>query len=258
MYVIAILAGALINPFTLIENINGNTTHIGSRLYILPDTTLLMTCGDYQNQPSAQANNSLNGKILRMHLDGTIPADNPIPGSLIYSKGHRNAQGLDEGPNGILYCSEHGPTSDDEFHIITPGANYGWPTVTGYCNSVTEQQFCADSAVVEPLKAWTPTIAPSDILYYEYDAIPEFKNTMLMTVLKDKYLMRIKFNAAGDSITATKNYFANRWGRLRDICTAPDGTIYLATNGASWANSDPGTHKIVELKPLTGTSAGTG
>ena len=110
---------------TLVEDIVGNTTHIGCRLLILPDNTLLMTTGDAQNQSLPQDRSSLSGKVLRMNLDGSIPADNPDSSSLVWSSGHRNAQGLWLAPNGKLYSSEHGPTTDDELNILMPDRNYG-------------------------------------------------------------------------------------------------------------------------------------
>lgn len=238
---------ALVSPLTLLDNIPGNGTHNGSRLIFLPDTTLLMTTGDAQNQASPQNVNSMNGKVLRLTASGAVPADNPDPSSYVWTWGHRNAQGLWLAPNGHIYCSEHGPTTDDELHIIEKGRNYGWPTVAGYCDSPPELTFCSDSNVVEPLAAWTPTIAPGDIIWYDHPAIPEFENRLLMTVLKDKKLVVFGFNAAGDVVTQESHYLTNQFGRLRDICVSPDGKIYLATNGASWSNTNPFTHKIIEL-----------
>ena len=232
---------------TLVDNITGYTTHVGSRLIILSDTTLLMTTGDAQNKNSAQNTSLLTGKILRMNLDGSVPADNPIKSSLVYTYGHRNAQGLWLAPNGILYSSEHGPTTDDELNIIKANENYGWPTVAGFCDSPPEIAFCASNNVKEPLIAWTPTIAPSDISWYSQPAIPEFKDKLLMTVLKDKSLIAFGFNATGDSVISQEKFFKNEFGRLRDICVSPDGKIYLATNGTSWSNTRPFTHSIIEL-----------
>ena len=238
---------SLVPADTLIENIQGNTTHIGCRLIILPDTTLLMTTGDAQAQSLPQNQNSVVGKVLRMNLDGSIPADNPNPSSYVYSYGHRNAQGLWLAPNGKIYSSEHGPTTDDELNIITPNNNFGWPNVNGFCNTPPEIAFCNTNNVVEPLIAYTPTIAPSDIIWYAHPAIPEFTDKLLMTVLKDKSLISYGFNAAGDSIVFTDKYLQNQFGRLRDICVSPSGKIYLATNGNSWTNSNPFTHSIIEL-----------
>jgi glucose/arabinose dehydrogenase len=236
------------NPQILIDNITANSTHDGSRLLLLPDSTFLMTTGDAQATSSPQNTSSLNGKILRFNLDGSIPADNPNPNSYVYSWGHRNAQGLCLGPNNTVYCSEHGPTTDDELQIVHKAGNYGWPTVAGFCNTTTEINFCNDSTVTEPLVVWTPTIAPSDMIWYNHPSIPEFNNKLIMTVLKNKRLIAFGFNQAGDSVIQQSNYLVNQLRRLRDICVSPDGKIYLATNGDSWSNTNPFTHTIVELR----------
>ncbi len=244
------VADSLINPVTLIENIAGANFHNGSRLAIGPDNKIYMTTGDGLTQPDAQSITSVNGKTLRLNLDGSIPADNPIPGSPIWSWGHRNAQGLEFGPTGILYSSEHGPNNDDEINIIKPAGNYGWPTVMGICNLPQELTFCTDSNVVESIYQWTPTIAPGDLIYYNSPAIPEWQGTLLLSVMKNKRLLRLTLNSTGDSITSETSYFVNQWGRLRDICAGPDGTIYLATNGATSGNIDPNTHSIIRLRNL--------
>lgn len=235
------------NPFVLIEDIPGNTTHIGSRLLFLPDGTLIMTTGDAQNQPSSQDMSAMTGKILRFNDDGTIPADNPNPASHIWSFGHRNAQGLALGPNGVLYSSEHGPTTDDELNIITKNANYGWPDVHGFCDNPNENAFCASTTVTEPIAAWTPTIAPSDLIWYDHPAIPEFQNSLLMTVLKNKKLINFHMDGSGNKMMSQVDYFTNTFNRLRDIAQGPRGELYLATNGVSWSNTNPFTHRIIKL-----------
>lgn len=237
------------NEQILLDNISGNTTHIGSRILALDDLTILISTGDAQDQPSSQNVNVLTGKILRMDISednlGGIPEDNPIADSYVWSYGHRNAQGLELAPNGIIYSSEHGPTSDDELNILTPNNNYGWPNVNGFCDSPVENMFCAENNVIEPLIAWTPTIAPSDIIWYDHPSIPEFQNTLLMTVLKDKMLVRFEFDESGETLISDTNFFEQEWGRLRDICVSPDGKIYLATNGYFWPSQPP--NEIIEL-----------
>ncbi len=240
---------ALVNPVILIDSIVGNTTHDGARLIFLPDTTLLMTTGDAQNTTLPQNLNSLSGKVLRLKTDGSIPADNPFTNSYIYSFGHRNAQGMMLHPNGKVYISEHGASTDDEFQILHAGRNYGWPNVEGFCDTPGEQTFCTVNNVVEPLVAWSPTIAPSDMVYYSNAAFPEFHNAILMTVLKDKKVIALKLNAAGDSVLNETHYLTNTFQRLRDICIGNNKEIYLATNGASWSNTNPNTHLIVRLTP---------
>lgn len=237
------------NEQILLNNINGYTTHIGSRILALEDLTILISTGDAQDQPASQDVDELTGKILRMDISennfGGIPADNPIPNSYVWSWGHRNAQGLELAPNGIIYSSEHGPTTDDELNILVPNRNYGWPYVQGFCDEPTETDFCEQNNVVEPLVNWTPTIAPSDIIWYDHPAIPEFQNTLLMTVLKNKMLVRFEFSEDGQSVTNQTEFFQYEWGRLRDICVSPDGKIYLATNGNTWPSQPP--NEIIEL-----------
>lgn len=239
---------SLNSPLILVDNIPANTIHNGARLLILPDQTILMTTGDAGNVALSQNINSLNGKTLRFNLDGTIPADNPIPGSPVWSWGHRNAQGLYQGPNGIVYSSEHGATTDDEMNILEKGRNYGWPNVEGYCNASAEAQFCLDSNVVEPIEAWTPTVATSDLVWYDHPAIPELRNSLLMTTLKDRKVIQLQLDPTHRQVVGSANHFDGYWGRLRDICVSPDGRIFVATNGTSWTNPNPFSHSIIEIK----------
>jgi glucose/arabinose dehydrogenase len=240
---------ALINETVLIEGIQGNSTHNGSRLLFAPDGKLLMTTGDAQNLAAPQDLDHLSGKILRINDDGSIPADNPFPDSYVYTFGHRNAQGLAFSPQGVLYSSEHGPANDDEINIIEAGRNYGWPDVEGYCNTPDEITFCEQHNVREPITAWTPTIATSDIIYYNNSAIPEWKGSILLVLLKNKQVIELELSDDGMAISSQKQYFTDFWGRLRDVCLGPNGEIYLATNGSSWLNNEPFTHSIVKLVP---------
>ncbi len=231
----------LASPITIIENITASSIHNGCRLLITPDLKLFITTGDAANQSLPQNISSTNGKVLRLNLDGTVPADNPVAGNPYWSFGHRNAQGL-VFANNILYSSEHGPSSDDELNIIEKGRNYGWPTVPGFCDAGTEQIFCTANNVREPLKAWTPTIAVCGLDYYNNDLIPQWKNSLLMVALKDARLYQLKLDDAHISITATTEYFANSYGRMRDICISPTGKVYICTSNGG--NAD----KIIEVR----------
>jgi glucose/arabinose dehydrogenase len=244
---------SLVNEVILIDNIVGNTTHNGSRIAILPDNTLLFSTGDAQNQSLPQDVNELNGKVLRINLDGTIPANNAFAGNPVYTYGHRNVQGILQHPNGKIYVSEHGASTDDEFQILEIGRNYGWPNVEGFCDPGGEETFCIANNVMEPLVAWTPTNAPSDMVYYENPLFPEFDGRVLMTVLKDKRIIAMDLSADGLSVVDEDHYLINQFGRLRDICVGPQKEIYLATNGASWSNTSPNTHSIIVLRALDET-----
>jgi aldose sugar dehydrogenase len=240
---------SLVSPVVILDNIVGNTTHNGSRLIILADNTLLFSTGDAQNTAFPQDMNELNGKLLRINLDGSIPSDNPVAGNPVYSYGHRNVQGLLLHPNGKIYMSEHGASTDDEFQIAEMGKNYGWPNVEGFCNTSSEQTFCAANDVKEPLIVWTPTIAPSDLVFYENSAFPEFHNKILMSVLKDKKIIALTMNTDGTSVLSQTHYLTNQFGRLRDLCVGTEKEIYLATNGSSWSNTSPNTHSIIVIRP---------
>lgn len=231
----------LTEPTTLLDGISAYYIHDGSRL-LIHDEKLFITTGDGGDMPSAQNKNDLNGKVLRINLDGSIPADNPIAGSPVWSWGHRNPQGLTIGANGILYASEHGPDRDDEVNIIQKGRNYGWPTVNGYCDVQSEQSFCQTNDVVEPIAAYTPTLAVCGTAYYGKTLIPQWNNALLMVTLKEKQLMILNLSADGTAVDSQTKAFDNEFGRLRAICVAPDGRVFFSTN-------DEGNDKVIEVKP---------
>lgn len=231
--------GTLSSAFTIIDQIPAASIHNGSRLLISSDQKLMISTGDASNSANAQNRNSLSGKILRLNLDGSIPADNPIAGNPLWSFGHRNPQGLIQVGDKI-YSSEHGASSNDEINLIVKGRNYGWPNVEGFCNTTAEQSFCSTNNVAEPLFAWTPTIATSAISYYNSDYIPQWKNSLLLVSLKASRLTQLSLNPAGDKITEAKDFLINEFGRLRAICQSPEWKIYIASSNG---NND----KIIEI-----------
>ena len=232
-YTYSAAANTLSSPTVLLGNITAVTTHSGSRLLILPDRTLLMTTGDAQLRSDAQAPASLNGKILRLNLDGTVPADNPVPGSLVYTLGHRNPQGLTQSSAGRVYSSEHGENIDDEVNLIESSRNYGWPAVEGPCNLAAEQTFCAVNNVREPLTSYTPTLGASGLAYYNHPAIPQWGNSLLLLSLKAGTFTQLQLNSTGDQVASQNNLWAgasNNYGRLRAICVSPQGRVYVGTS----------------------------
>lgn len=231
----------LTSPITIIDNIAAASIHNGCRMVITPDLKLFITTGDASNQSLPQNTSSINGKVLRLNLDGTIPADNPVAGNPYWSLGHRNPQGL-VFANNILYSSEHGPSNDDEINIIEKGRNYGWPTVHGYCDLSGEQTFCSANNVKEPIKAWTPTAAVCGMDYYNSNLIPQWKNSLLMVALKNSRLYQMKLDAAFTSINETNEFFNSSYGRMRDICISPAGRVYICTSNGG--NND----RIIEVK----------
>ncbi len=248
----------LIDETVLLDGINVSNDHAGSRLEIATDRTLYMTTGDANRTDSTQSIASLVGSVLRMNLDGSPPADNPFvdepwPAPLIWSYGHRNPQGLHLASNGVLYSSEHGPATDDEVNIIEVGRNYGWADVLGYCDTPFEMRICEEQNIAEPLMAWSPTIAPSDVAFYDHDAIPEWKGSLLLSVLKNRRIIQMKLNEAGDSVLEMNDYFAYEYGRIRDIAIAPDGRLFLAVSNRDVQGTPrPGDDRILELSAATG------
>jgi glucose/arabinose dehydrogenase len=215
---------------TLIDDIPGRRNHDGSRLAIGPDRMLYMTMGDAGRQSLAQDKDSLNGKILRLTLDGKAAPGNPFDNE-VWSFGHRNPQGLVFHPGtGALYSSEHGPSSDDEVNLIEKGRNYGWPRVYGFCDQAEEREFCDANDVVEPLHEWTPTVAITGADFYNHDLIPGWKGSLLATSLTGRSLMRITLTADGRRASSVERLFQNQYGRLRDVLVGPDGAVYLATS----------------------------
>lgn len=241
------------SPFILLDNIDAASTHNGCRMVISPDKKLIFTTGDAQVTSKSQDVKSLNGKTMRINLDGTIPADNPFPGSPVWSWGHRNPQGLTFSPDGkILYSSEHGASTNDEINIIQKGRNYGWPRVEGFCDVSAELSFCRDSNVVEPIQAWTPTLAVAGMEFYSSDFIPEWKNSLLVTSLKASRITQLLLDEAGTKVLKATDFYTNTFGRLRDICISPDGKVYIAVSnrdgrGSPRADDD----KIVEITPVS-------
>lgn len=228
------LKNALIDPVILLDNIPGKNYHNGSRVIISPDNKIIMTTGDAGNPKKAQDVKFLQGKILRLNLDGSVPSDNPVAQNYVWTSGHRNPQGLVWGNNGHLYSSEHGPSNDDEVNLIEKGKNYGWPDVMGFYDLPGEKGYNDSVKVTQPLKAWTPIIAPAGLDYYHHQAFPEWKNSLLLANLSGMSLRVLALNNTGDSVTGEKIFFHKLFGRIRDLCIAPDGSIYLTTSNRDW------------------------
>lgn len=238
----------------IVDMIEGAVIHNGSRL-LISNNKLYMTTGDASNVSFPQNTSSLNGKILRYNLDGSIPADNPIPGSPIWSFGHRNPQGLTMMGNKLV-SSEHGPSNDDEINIIEAGRNYGWPNVEGYCNLPAEATFCSANNVYEPAKSWTPTIAVCGIEFYTHPLFLQWQNKLLLASLKTQALYVLTFNANQNTIISQVDIPEVSFGRIRDVLAAPNGKIYVSTSNSNNVNNK--IDKIYEIYDPTPTGLGTG
>lgn len=235
---------SLSNPVTILDGIRAAGIHNGSRLWILNgrDAKLFVSTGDASESGLSQKTSTLNGKILRLNLDGTIPADNPFPNNPVWSFGHRNAQGMIMA-NNILYASEHGPDEEDEVNIIERGRNYGWPEVTGPCKN-NDRNFCSSNNVKEPIwSSGNGTIAVCGLDYYNSNAIPQWKNSLLMVTLKNSSLRQLRLSENGLRVVETKAWFTDEWGRLRDLCVSPDGKVYICS-------SNGGDDVLIEVSSL--------
>lgn len=226
----------------LITNLPGAVYHNGGRLKIGPDNKLYFGDGNYGNKDDTLT--YLGGKMFRLNLDGTIPSDNPFGDSPIYSRGHRNPQGLAWQPGtNRLFVSEHGESSKDEINFIQPGNNYGWPKYEGGNQN--------QPGITPPLiYANGTTWAPSGIAFVTQGP---WAGNLLVTNLKGKQIIRMVIGEQNGKPTIKSselNYlFLNKYGRIRDIIEAPDGSLYFVTSNNGDKNGDGTPDKLVRLAP---------
>lgn len=238
----------LVDAQTLLE-IEGSTGHNGARLAFSKDGKLLWATGDVHSKTHAQDSTTLNGKILRMEWDGSIPADNPIKGSYVYAWGFRNMQGLSVSDSGDIYTSEHGDAIEDEVNLIEPLRNYGWPVIEGIHDLRKEYEYAQLKNTREPIMSWTPVIAPAGLAYYGSGQIPEWRHSLLLATLKSQSLRVLKLDQTGKFITKESIYLENHYGRIRAVTVAANGDVYLATSNRDW-NPQPGFPKDNDDKIL--------
>ncbi|MCH2288047.1 MAG: PQQ-dependent sugar dehydrogenase [SAR324 cluster bacterium] len=211
----------------LIDKIPGAVWHDGGRIKFGPDEKIYITTGDSTNANLSQKIDSLAGKILRINADGTIPSDNPFESSPVFSYGHRNPQGIDWNENGILVSSEHGPSGEkgyahDEINVIEPGKNYGWPVIVGDSNNLKYTNPILHSGDV--------TWAPSGLLYYDSDKIPEWKGMFLVAALRGQHVMVMDLDLENNRVNSVEKIFQDEYGRLRDLVQSPDGDVFVLTS----------------------------
>lgn len=225
----------------IFDKIPGSQNHNGGRIKIGPDRKLYIATGDAGNPSLAQNLNSTAGKILRLNLDGSIPEDNPFPGSPVFSLGHRNTQGLSFRDDISLYASEHGPTARDEINLILPGANYGWPLVQGDQDT--------DKIVVQQpvLQSGDVTWAPSGITFVTQGP---WQGKLLVATLRGERLLVITLSETGTEVLEVESHLENTYGRLREVVEGRDGSIYLTTSNMDGrGNIRQNDDKIIRLIP---------
>ena len=203
----------------IVDEISGSSIHDGGRIKFGPDGKLYITTGDAGNPDIAQNLESLNGKILRLNDDGSIPDDNPF-GSSVWSTGHRNVQGLAWDSQGRLWSTEHGPsgseTGNDEVNLIEPGKNYGWPLFRGM---QTQEGFTAPVIESGRNDTWAPSgaVIVDDVLYF--------------AGLRGAAVYRVPVD--GISMDTFEVLFKDEFGRIRNVVVSPEGQLWIMTsNGA--------------------------
>ena len=247
----------LIEPKTIIEEIPASRYHAGTRLRFGADGKLYITTGDATKQSRAQQLDSINGKTLRLNDDGTIPNDNPFVNQKnaraeIWSYGHRNAQGMDFQPgSNLMFQTEHGPSlidgvslfkrsGGDEVNIVERGKNYGWAKISHQSKR---------DGMETPLIEYSPAIAPASGMFYRGDLFPGLKNNFLFGALKGEAIYRLVLD--GRKIVSQDKLFKEKYGRIREIAEAPDGSIYFSTSNCD-GRGDPAKEddRILRLVPL--------
>lgn len=194
----------------ILEGIPSASYHNGGRIAFGPDGMLYVTIGEAGNSSTAQDLDSLAGKILRMTPEGEVPEDNPFDGSLIFSYGHRNPQGIARDEDGTLYASEFGKDTWDELNVIESGGNYGWPETEG---------IASQDSYIDPVQHWEPSEASASALKIAHGSI-------WIANLRGSKLIEITLNNLADS----DEHLVDDYGRLRDVVLAPEGSLWIRTN----------------------------
>jgi len=236
--------GTGVEPDTIVvvprDNAAGN--HNGGNIHFGPDGKLYITIGDYASTGNSQDTSAANlrGKILRLNVDGSIPTDNPFPGRPFWSIGHRNSFDFTFDPlTGTMYCTENGPSCNDEVNRVPRRGNMGWP-VDGNCS------YSGNAGYVRPLFYYpsSPLPALTGIAVYRHVAFPRLMGKLLFTGNSSPTVWSLTLTADGDTIVSGSytTFFSYATG-FADITVGPDGNIYLA-NGPYSSN------RILRLRPV--------
>ena len=198
-------------PQPIVTGIPRSGIHNGGRLAFGPDGYLYAGTGDASARGNSQDRNSLGGKILRMTPDGRPAPGNPF-GTLVWSYGHRNVQGLVFDRAGRLWASEFGQNRFDEINLIQPGKDYGWPIVEGASD---------DPRFTAPLVTWpTSDASPSGVTIAG--------STLYVAALRGERLWQVPLD--GDRTGTPRAALQGQYGRLRAVQLAPDGSLWILTS----------------------------
>jgi glucose/arabinose dehydrogenase len=209
--------------------------HFGCRIVFDKNGLLYFTIGERGNGNDAQDITKPNGKVHRINRDGSIPKDNPFVGKpdayeSIYTFGNRNQQGLTFLSDGSLWATEHGPQGGDELNLIRPGINYGWPVITygeKYGGGQIGEGITEKEGMEQPVKQWTPSPALCGLDAVTGTMFPDWKDNLLVGALKFQEVKRVVIK---DRKYAREEVIWKNAGRVRDVVTAPDGSICIVLN----------------------------
>lgn len=217
-----------------------STGHYGSRIAFDGKGHVFVSVGERQEMQRAQLLGEYNGKIVRLHDDSRIPADNPFVGQQgalpgIWAYGVRNPQGLALQPGtGRLWECEHGPMGGDELNVVEKGANYGWPVITyGVDYDGTPiGEGTHQEGMRQPVRYWTPSIAPSGLSFYDGDLFPAWKGDIFMGAMKSPMVVRLALAGDGRTVAGEERFLEGAIGRVRQVKPGPDGRLYVLTDEA--------------------------
>ncbi len=212
--------------------------HYGTRIVFDKSNHIYFSNGDRGRRDLfPQKLDNSNGKIHRLHDDGSVPQDNPFvdqPNAVksIYSYGHRNPQGLAFHPTtDVLWTHEHGPRGGDEINIIKKGVNYGWPVIS-YGINYTGTKFTditAQSGMEQPVHYYKPSIAPCGMTFLDSNVYPKWKGNLFIGSLSFEYLERIEL--LDDQVIYQERLLKDLNSRVRDVKVGPDGYLYVSLEG---------------------------
>ncbi|WP_110206061.1 PQQ-dependent sugar dehydrogenase [Nocardioides daejeonensis] len=222
--------GRLGVPEPILTGIPSGAVHDGGRLAFGPDGYLYASTGETGDRPLAQDPASLGGKVLRIDSDGNPASDNPDPSSPVFTLGHRNVQGLAFDDDGNLWASEFGDQEFDELNLLRAGRDYGWPEVEGTGGA---------PAFEDPQVTWrTSEASPSGLAWLD--------GRLWMASLRGERLWSVR--VTDGEATHRRAWFVGRFGRLRTVAVAPDGTLWVTTSNRD-TRGDPrkGDDRILAL-----------
>jgi aldose sugar dehydrogenase len=231
----------LFDEVIILDNLPGGSIHNGGRMKFGPDKKLWVTTGDASRPALAQDLNSLAGKVLRMNEDGSVPEDNPIPGSLVFSSGHRNPQGIDFHPlSEEIIVSSHGETAFDEINLVSAGSNHGWPY---FKKCVSDKPGFVDPILCSNEETW----APSGLAFMGM-SIWRFRYSFVFAGLRGERLERIAL--IDSKVAERETIIKGEYGRLRAVIADKQGNLYVSTSNKDGRGQiRDGDDKILKITP---------